>query len=363
MANMYSLMGAFVFFTLILAAALWPLWRSADKSRKLILGLSCLITPILAILLYAYLGAYTDIEIRDEYQRMNRLAEQGQNISEEEHLALMSRIEARALKDDNAEYWYLLAGNYEGLGRYTEAAAAYEKAADTYADDVSILSRWTETEFISQGYNLTPKVQGLAQRVLALDPSNASVLGMLGIAAFQQGQIEPAIQFWERALTSLEPMSANAMLIQQSIAQARELLAQAQGLASDPSIGQDLANQSDSASLSLPGIPLHISLAPGIELDDSVTLFIFARVPGSRVPTAVNRLTLGSLPAQLTLDDSMVMIPGTQLMAMPELELVARASRSGQPAAQPGDYEVIVGGIVPAEIEGVVEMVIRDQIN
>lgn len=363
MANIYSVVGILAFLSVLLVASLWPLWRRADKLQKRILGLSCLVTPALVLGLYLSLGAYSDLEIRDEYQRMNQLAEQGQPISQEEHLALMSKIEALALKDDNAEYWYLLAGNYEGLGRYAEAAAAYEKAADTYADDVSILSRWTETEFISQGYNLTPKVQGLAQRVLELDPSNASVLGMLGIAAFQQGQIEPAIQFWERALTSLEPMSANALLIQQSIAQARDLLAEAQGMVSGEAAGQEVASQSASSTAALPNIPLRISLAPEIELNDSTTIFIFARVPGSRVPTAVNRLTVGDLPAQLALDDSMVMIPGTQLMAMPQLELVARVSLSGQPAAQPGDYELIISDIVPAEIDAVIEMVIRDQIN
>ena len=363
MANISSVIGVFVFFTVLLAASLWPLWRRGDKLQKRILGLSCLTTPALAVVLYGYLGAYADLEIRDEYQRMNRLAEQGQPVPQEEQLALMAKIEALALKGDNAEYWYLLAGNYEALGRYAEAAAAYEKAADTYAEDVSILSRWAETEFIAQGYNLTPKIQDLAQRVLELDPANASILGMLGIAAFQQGQIDPAIQFWERALAGLEPQSANAMLIQQSIAQARDLLAEAQGLVSGEEAGQEVASQSSGSATALPNIPLRISLAPGIELDDATIIFIFARIPGSRVPTAVNRLTVGDLPAQLALDDTMVMIPGTQLMAMPQLELVARVSLSGQPAAQTGDYELIIGDIVPAEIEGVIEMVIRDQIN
>ena len=57
------------------------------------------------------------------------------------------------------------------------------------------------------------------------------------------------------------------------------------------------------------------------------------------------------------------MIPGTQLMSMPLLEVVARVSLSGEPTAQPGDYEVIVGGIVPAELDAIVELVIAEPVN
>jgi hypothetical protein len=46
---------------------------------------------------------------------------------------------------------------------------------------------------------------------------------------------------------------------------------------------------------------------------------------------------VSELPGTFTLSDSNVMIAGRSLTAFPELALVARVSRSGQPAEQSGD--------------------------
>jgi cytochrome c-type biogenesis protein CcmH len=66
-------------------------------------------------------------------------------------------------------------------------------------------------------------------------------------------------------------------------------------------------------------------------------LFVFARVPGERAPVAVIRQPVSALPGTFTLSDADVMIAGRSLASFPELSLVARISRSGQPAEQAGD--------------------------
>lgn len=357
MNGMTGLLLSLLFYVILLVAALVPSFRKADAPwlKRLLLSV-CVLTPLLVIYTYLQLGAYQDIQIRDTYQRLGAQALEGQAVSEDERQALIAQIKDRAESTGKAEYWYLLAGNYDELGEYALASAAYEKSAETYTEDVDVLSRWAEMEFISQGYNLTPKVEDLVRRVLQLDPTNASVLGMMGIAAFQQGQLETAIEFWTRGLSGLAPASENAILFQQSIAQARSVLA---SINAESGVEEE-NTQVDSIQ---PNIALRISLAPSLSFDPSAFVFVFARVPGSPVPTAVSRLSVGDLPADIVLDDSMVMIPGTQLMSMPLLEVVARVSLSGEPTAQPGDYEVIVGGIVPAELDAIVELVIADPVN
>jgi cytochrome c-type biogenesis protein CcmH len=70
------------------------------------------------------------------------------------------------------------------------------------------------------------------------------------------------------------------------------------------------------------------------------TVFIFARaVEGPPMPLAVQRVKVRELPVSFSLDDSMAMAPGMSLSAHPRVVVVARVSRSGSPAAQPGDLQ------------------------
>ncbi|GEM_PF-383428 len=361
MSATLSIAVFFGFIVLLLLVTLWPIWRKANVTSKKVLTVVFLATPLASVLLYKSLGAHPDIVIRDEYQRMGELAAQGNDIDEADWQTLLDKIRDRAEQNDKGEYWYLLAGSYEESAQYDLASEAFERAAETYTDDVTILSRWAEAEFINQGYNLTPKVEQIAQRVIRLDQTNAVVLGILGIAAFQDGQLEPAIQFWNIALTGLPPMSENAQLIQASVIRAQQLLVELGG-------EQDSANASSSASgsdlaVETGGIALSIQLGAGIAASPETTIFVFARIPGSPIPTAVSRLSVADLPVQMVLDNSMVMIPGTNLLGLPLLEVVARLSYSGQPAAQPGDYEAISAPIVPSELTGPLQLNISNLVN
>lgn len=360
MSSFASLAGILVFFIVLLGLVIFPLWRGASTLQKKVLAAVFVTTPVVVLIAYKHFGSYPDLQIRDEYQRMIGIAASGQEIPEDEWADLMQQIEQRAENSDKAEYWYLLAGLYEDMQQFERASNSYEKAAETYTDDVGILSRWAEVEFLAQGYNLTPKVQRLTERVLAIDPVNATVLGMLGVSAFQQGEPEAAISFWTRALQGMSGDSENAQVIRASIILAQQEIAENGGaLDSTPAASAQAETGQDQG----PGIPLLIRLADGLDVDPSTTLFIIARIPGSPMPTAVTRLTAAELPAEINLDDSMAMIPGTSLMSLPSLELVARLSFSGQPTAQAGDYEVILSGISPSEIESPIELILADQIQ
>jgi cytochrome c-type biogenesis protein CcmH len=83
------------------------------------------------------------------------------------------------------------------------------------------------------------------------------------------------------------------------------------------------------------------------------TVFIFARaVEGPPMPLAVKRVKVRELPVAFALDDSMAMAPGMSLSAQPRVVVVARVSRSGAPAAQPGDLQGM-SAPVPNDASGV----------
>jgi cytochrome c-type biogenesis protein CcmH len=115
------------------------------------------------------------------------------------------------------------------------------------------------------------------------------------------------------------PDSEDARTIRENVAEARKLAA--------------------APSLALTGT---VSLSPELKAkaapDDVV--FVFARaVEGPPMPLAVARTRVRDLPYQFRLDDSMAMTPAAKLSAFPRVIIGARVSKSGKPAAQPGDLQ------------------------
>jgi hypothetical protein len=93
------------------------------------------------------------------------------------------------------------------------------------------------------------------------------------------------------------------------------------------------------------------------------TVFIFARAAqGPKMPLATVRKQVKDLPATVTLDDSMAMVPNMNMSSFPELVIGARVSLSGDPVARPGDME----GYAPpvkANATGPVEVVIASVVS
>ena len=98
-------------------------------------------------------------------------------------------------------------------------------------------------------------------------------------------------------------------------------------------------------------IPVHLALASGVDLPFATTVFLIVRSPGGGgMPLAVKRMTVADLPADVSLSDADVMIADTSLRAVDVVELVARASVSGDVRAGPGDYEGTTGTLRVAAI-------------
>ncbi|PHS43234.1 MAG: c-type cytochrome biogenesis protein CcmI, partial [Marinobacter sp.] len=71
------------------------------------------------------------------------------------------------------------------------------------------------------------------------------------------------------------------------------------------------------------------------------TLFLFARQPNVQQgpPLAVARLTADQLPVEIRLDDRYAMSPQATISSVDEVVVTARLSRSGNVAAQAGDWQ------------------------
>ena len=99
-------------------------------------------------------------------------------------------------------------------------------------------------------------------------------------------------------------------------------------------------------------VSLDKNMLEKVSMDD--TVFIFAKaVNGPPMPLAVVRKQVKDLPLQVTLDDSMAMIPAMKISGFEKVNIVARVSKTGSPKSQSGDLQSKVVVVRPGQKEAV----------
>ena len=155
--------------------------------------------------------------------------------------------------------------------------------------------------------------------------------------------------YWRKAVAQLDPSSDAAQALNGGIARAQVALSNTGS--SDPSDTQG------------PTLTLKVSLAKGVKVSSSDTVFIYARAwQGPPMPLAVKKLTVADLPAKVVLDSSMSMMQGMDLGSFPQVEVLARISSSGSATPQPGDWQVKQGPIIVASQTSAIRLKISEQI-
>ncbi len=223
---------------------------------------------------------------------------------------------------DSAEGWYFLGRTYMNQERPADAAKAFARVVELAGRQPELLGQWAQALYFARGRQWSAELQALTDEALRADPQEVTSLGLLGIAAFEEGRFQDAIGFWERLVATLPAEDPSREAIKGGIARAREQL----GDAAPPA---QISATPEAAAVRL---QIEVDLAPALEKevrpDDSV--FIFARaVSGPAIPLAAKRLTVAELPAAVTLGDADAMMPQLKMSNYPEVTLVARISRQG----------------------------------
>ncbi len=250
--------------------------------------------------------------------------------------AMVARLAQRLEKQpDDPQGWRMLGRSYAVLGRYREAAQAYQRAHALIGDDPDLLADYAEALAFAQGDRLAGEPEALLKTALEKNPRHPKALWLSGIAAFQEGRFGEAIEKWQVLLAMLPPEGREAQMLRQLIARAQEHLG-----GEEPAPPQKAAIQVE--------VTLDPKLAGKVDPDD--TLFIFARAAqGPRVPLAVVKRKAADLPLEITLDDSLAMVPALRLSRFDKVMVEAHISKSGQAVPRPGD---IKGRAGPIEVKG-----------
>ncbi|WNZ85959.1 c-type cytochrome biogenesis protein CcmI [Pseudomonas sp. P108] len=277
--------------------------------------LAAVLVPVLGLGLYMHFGAADKVELTREF------AQAPQSMEE-----MTQRLErAVAAQPDSAEGLYFLGRTYMAQERPADAAKMFERAANLAGRQPELLGQWAQAQYFADGKKWSAKIQALTDEALKADPKEVTSLGLLGIAAFEGERYQEAIDYWNRLLAQLPPEDNSRAALQGGIKRAAERLEASGGKVAQAPVAAK-------AALLKVSVDLASELRSKVQPGDSV--FIFARATsGPPAPLAAKRLTVADLPVTVELGDADAMMPQLKLSNFPEVQLVARISRAGQPTA------------------------------
>ena len=325
----------------------------AQKSRTAFTALLAvaLVLPASALLLYRLVGEPNALD------PANYVAAP----SNDAHAANMQQaIAGLAAKlkqnPDDAQGWALLGRAYQATDRIDEAREAFKQAHEHAPNDADLAVEYAQTLALAAPDHL---IQGeprtLIEGALKNDPRNQRGLWLLGISDYQVGKYDAAIATWNTLLPLLAPDSDVARSVKNEIADAE---ARRDGKTPPAPVEApdeaSASNANESATPSQPAgnataastvrLTVNVALDPKLKgkLDANATLFVFARAAsGPPMPLAIQRLKASQLPATVTLDDSMGMMPTMKLSMFPQVVVGARISKSGNAMPQSGDLQTL----------------------
>ena len=311
---------------LAIVFAVWPLWR---ESRRL--------TPVLASVIVLTVavsaGLYDTIGSPGVPSGRSQGAEHTADLPGMAE-AVTSLEQRLANNPDDVEGWKMLGRTQNAMRNYAGAVEALDRAvalengqnADTLVNlALAITNR--------DGGPLQPgRAVDLLENALELDANNQAALFYMGMAAANVGDTDRAATLWEKLLALGPPMDVRGVL-EQNIAMWR-------GEAPPPAAAQpapepELAVPEDAV------VSARVSLSAEAmaAMSGNASVFIIARDPNApSPPIAVARRMLSELPTVVSLTDAESMVAGRNLSAFVEIEVLARVSLSGGPAAQSGDW-------------------------
>ena len=310
-----------------------------DNQKELTVKTNNKLLPIIIVIALPVVSIATYLKLENGLQSLdpefeNTLAAQqsAQPASIEEAI---SRLEEKIKQNpDNLENWNMLGRSYLVTKRFDDAVLAYSKANEiTNGADPNILVSYGEAKVFAAGNKFDKNSMSLFIKALQIQPNNERGLWYAGMAAYQLQDYKTSVDYWEKLIQQVpddqaEVRSALGKYLDDAKQKAGIEIVQAPESSTKPS-DENKAK-----------VIVNVSLSDELlkKTVNSDTLFIYARaMNGPKMPLALVKMTAGDLPATVTLDDSVSMMPSMTLSSMDQVEIIARISKSGQAVMQTGD--------------------------
>ncbi len=286
-----------------------------------------LVVPIVMVAVVAASVIWYQREGAEGDLTLLAVQEEVQNHPEGSLEMLVERLEEQAARQPgNPNVWASLFPLYRDMGQGREAVQALERLIEIEGRQPSLVANLAQIEFFMANRQLTSRVQALVDETLEMDSSQPTVLGVLGIEAFDRSNYEEAIDYWRRAIAGMsDPGSGEAL--REGIRTAQQRL----GMSPEaPVMGEGQG----------PGVRVRVSLDEALSgrLGEDATVFVTARdMEGELPPLAVASFGVDELPTEVVLDERSAMSPEASLAQVSDVRLMVRISASGDATPEAGD--------------------------
>ncbi len=335
---------------------------STGVKTAIVVGLG---VPLLSILLYGVLGNPAGLSAQPR-ETASIAAHPGNSAQMRSVEDMVTRLAERLKEDpDNPEGWRLLARSYSVLQRYPEAVEALRRARGLVGDDPNLLIELADAIATAQNGSFDGQPAELVAKVLKEFPEHPGGLWLAGRSAVVARDFPLALKYWRQLEAVLPEQGDGVESVRLAITEVEQVMGR-NGVAAQPPVGKTQPPES-TAGMAAPSGPeitvkvaLDSSLAAAVASDDAV--FIYAQaLSGPPMPLAVTRKNVRDLPIQVTLNDSMAMMPAMALSKFSEVRVIARISKSGNAIPQSGDFK---GQVEPVSVpvNATVEILIADKI-
>lgn len=336
---------------------------------KGLLAVVAVVVPLVALFLYSQWGAKPDWDIYTIMKAESDTPAKSQEEYDQRSKELLIEVRSRLKqKPDNHQMRYLLAERSMAVKDYDEAIAAYKQLLEAEPGSPTMSIKLAQALFVREGNKVTAEVIHHTNVAVKGAPFMYQALEMGGMVAFHEGKYRDAITYWQRAKSQLNANSRSAQALDGAIRKAASA-AIASGddlsVSQKPSLDKAKAGDDSEAgsSASAAGFDVAVRLADSLEVAPNDTVFVYARAwRGAKMPLAIQRLKASDLPKTVRLDNSMAMAPGMDMSSAPELELIARVSKSGSPVPQSGDWQATLGPLTLSEAVKAESLVIAERV-
>ncbi len=344
--------------------------RSSNTHRRpwLLAAMLGALIPAAAFMIYAGLGAPQ--ALREGGVAANAVSPNAvpgatdAALSDKQILAMVDTLAQKMQQNPgDPKGWVLLARSQNALGRYAEAVAAFERAAQLLPNDSQLMADYADAMVLNQQGRFEGKPVELIKLALKLDPNNMKGIALAGTAELRLGNREASLKHWGKLKTLVAKDSDDYRQVEAIIAEiqsGKSPVAPAgnseKAVPAKPAVieatpaSSAKAGGSTSPAATVSG---QVLLAPELaaKLAAGDTLFVFARAKqGPRMPLAVMRVPAPKaveFPKSFELTDAMAMAPGLNLSSFPEVVIEARISKSGNAQLQTGDLSGVSEVIKP----------------
>ena len=303
----------FVMCLIATAFVIFPLYRSSGFFKPLMALLVILVFSA-SFLFYSSIG------------KPNYTSVANSSVDPDISEVIKSISEHLTRNPNDVEGWLMLGRSQHITKKYNDAISSFERAMKLdNRQNSKVLVALAMTLIEKNNGTITERSSSLLEEALILEPINIDALFYGGGAAANRGNFSLAADRWE-VLLELNSLVEIHEFLERKINEWRE--------SSTQSAFKDDKRDNSIISLNIKLSEEALSILPA-----DTTVYIIARDPAKpSPPVAVIRRQVINFPLSISLSDNDSMMSNRKLSDFSTIEVVARASISGEPTPSSGDW-------------------------